>query len=490
MNHTQNPTYLRFLALIFVLIFGLKFDIPQTYAQGGGRISYGETVDGELTTGRNLEEWVFRASVGEIISIQAISNEVSMRIRLYDEFGLSVTVDYYDGSNILIENIRIPASGAYTVSVTPRESWHASIGSYSLTVQLTGFDSAMVEPVESGPINYDETLTGHLFNAEQVDVWTFSGERGDIVTINIEKLRHVEPSMWPGGTDLTLELHQGNALVARVSGAPRRPTMSLNQITLPVTGNYQIHVYTQHVGSYYTISPMLHSQRGDDGAIISTGGEIEFGQLVIGRSLPASEYNAWQFTGQQGDIVNVEVKATTAINPPECYIVNARGDILARQDGRLSLGQREWNITQFELPYSGDYWLIAENRRTEGYYDLLIYREGVVPEIRDGGIINNGETLGGAFSSENYEDEWTFEAPEGAVVTISMKRLNGNVVCDFELFDPQGGSIAVADVSVNRIDAESILFELPTSGTYTLVTRSFSKSQEGAYSISLVVSSQ
>lgn len=66
-----------------------------------------------------------------------------------------------------------------------------------------------------------------------------------------------------------------------------------------------------------------------------------------------------------------------------------------------------------------------------------------------------------------------------------MKRLTGNLVADFEVLGPDGTSIAVAGSATERYNAELTDFQLPISGTYTIKSRTFSNSQQGAYSINV-----
>jgi len=455
---------------------------------GGGRIQYGESVEGSLSVEVPREEWVFRGGVGEIVSIRLQPhNDFELSSVVTDEYGLKLADYGWDRSSQswVINELPLPASGAYIVAVVPR--YRNNIGSYTVSVELVSNSGSDLEPVEAaGPMAYNTVTAGHVFEDEQYyDEWTFAGQRGDIVSVKGEGITGFEFTVYLIDID--------DVFVAWSQWDRERRAYVIDEFPLPTTGEYRIRVDSRYdAAGYYKLTLDLNEQQGDDGIRASTGGTLAFGQLALGRIAEEAPVNNWTFAGEKGDLVTIEVKNVTYFGTPGLWLTEVpdSDEVLAEGEYVPNTDNREVQIWKYELLASGEYtvkigfWWGTDQ---SGYYELLVVKEGFIPTITDGGPISGGDTLGGEFSAANADDEWTFQADAGQTVTILMKRLTGNLICDFETLDGQGKSLAYSDPSANRIDAELVEFPVPASGTYSIIARPFARNQAGVYSLSLII---
>jgi len=479
-----------FVVVLTVLVAVLAAAPSQPAAAqdvGGGRIRYGESVEGSLSVEVPREEWVFRGKVGEIVSVRLQrQNEFELSSAVFDEYGLKLADYRWDrnSQSWVIEELMLPASGAYIVAVAPR--YRNEVGSYSVSLELVGDSGSLPEPVEeAGPLSYNTVSAGHLYEEEEYrDIWTFPGQRGDVISTKGEPITSLELQLWL--------VDANNVVVAWSHWDRDRRAYAIDAFLLPTTGEYHIYVDSRYDSAgYYKLSLDLNEQGGDDGIRAFTGGTLEFGELVLGRITKEESVNNWRFEGEKGDLVTITMKNVTYFDTPGLWLA-ARGSDQAMAEGKSvpNTDNREVQIWKYELPFSGTFTVVVGYRwgtNQSGYFELLVVKEGAIPTLTNGGPIGGGDTRGGEFTPTNGEDEWTFQAQAGQRVTVLMKRLTGNLVCDFELLDAQGKSLGYSDPSANRIDAEVVEFTIPASGAYTILARPFARNQAGIYSLSLIV---
>jgi hypothetical protein len=161
-----------------------------------------------------------------------------------------------------------------------------------------------------------------------------------------------------------------------------------------------------------------------------------------------------------------------------------------------------------ELYDPGDEWLAADDDSGEGFNalvaDCVLLSDGAY-RIVAGTVAGSG----GAYELNLeqvelviegtlvYGDEvsatldpgarhyWLFEGDAGDVITISMIAVDEDLDTYLELFAPSGERVRTDDDSGGDSNAQIAEFELPESGAYRILARSYSDSDAGQYELTL-----
>ncbi len=194
----------------------------------GETIEYGDSVEGS-TSPDGYEYWSFSGRAGDQIRISMESDEFDTFLVLFgpaDNF-LTVDDDSGDDFNALIHRFVLPDSGIHNIVAMSYGGYDR--GDYTLELELTDTDRDPVE-IGGGPIAYGETVTGDL-RSWTGDVWTFTGEAGDRVTI----------SMQSDEFDTYLDLWgPGLMQVARDDDGGGGTDSLIDDFRLPESGTYSI----------------------------------------------------------------------------------------------------------------------------------------------------------------------------------------------------------------------------------------------------------
>jgi hypothetical protein len=191
-------------------------------------LQYGDTVAGDLTRPEG-EQWVFNASEGDNITIEAASVDFDPFLALFSPEGEYLTCDDDGGVDlgVRIEGYTVPTSGNYTLTILSYLS--DTLGAYTLTLNQAASGEAP-PTIHSDVIEFGEPVD-HTLETWVGDVWLFSGTAGDRVMI----------SMTSDAFETALELYSPeHLLVARADGGNSSTDSLISQVTLPVTGEYSI----------------------------------------------------------------------------------------------------------------------------------------------------------------------------------------------------------------------------------------------------------
>jgi|GEM_PF-2170604 len=218
-----------------------------------GTISYGDTIQGELTADDGVAgEWreasadayTFQGSSGDTVTISMESDPVDTYLFLEGPNGNLVAENDDSGFSLNSEiATTLPQDGTYTIWATTYSTYGSisvDSGPYTLSLARSGTGgggggSADVE----GSVAYGQSINGRLtpddgnagaWRAAQADAYTFQGSSGDTVTISMRSE--------PVDTYLFLEGPNGNLVAENDDGG-----FGLNsqlRTTLPADGTYTI----------------------------------------------------------------------------------------------------------------------------------------------------------------------------------------------------------------------------------------------------------
>lgn len=273
-----------------------------------------------------------------------------------------------------------PPTQAVTATDTPSPTWTASP-----TATRTPLPTASPSPIGPQAIAYGDVATGSISNVQPERIFTFAGNRGDVITIRLERQS--------GDLDTVLALldSAGHELAMNDDAPGPVPSDSrIEQFRLPASGVYTI-VATRFQRSAGTTSGefMLTLRRIEMpvGATLTPVGpqRITYGQTVVGVINDSSPVVAYAFSGQQGEVVRISL---ARLNPadsldPYLRLMDVAGHELAANDDAPSPADpttTNAQISGFRLPASGEYVILATRFQqaqgtTSGTYVLTLLLE-------------------------------------------------------------------------------------------------------------------
>ncbi|MBN1179963.1 MAG: pre-peptidase C-terminal domain-containing protein, partial [Anaerolineae bacterium] len=215
-------------------------------------------------------------------------------------------------------------------------------------------------------------------------------------------------------------------------------------------------------------------------ATVVQAGSLVYEQTVYG-SLNLNEEAHWTFYGNAGDTLNISLEETDGTMDTYVQLFGPNGDYLAVDD---DTGDNYNALIQlFRLPESGTYTVVTRGFAYQsGSYALTVSWAAAAEE---GGPIAYGEAVTAVLADGDVH-YWTFDGTSGDRVTISMEQIDG-MDTYLELYGPDSAQLTTDDDSGDGLNSLIQNFQLPASGTYTIVARGYSN-QAGSYALSLQLS--
>jgi len=158
--------------MLAVLVWG-----SAALAQGEQTITFGQTVEGVLSSETGTVEYTFAGEQGQFVRITMLQvDSMDPYLRLLDADGnvLAEDDDSAGSLNSRIGPYRLPANGTYTIVAT-------SLGGRDAGTFTLSLDTVTVQRIE-----YGQRITGELNPDEPQVEYSFSAEAGDVVSIDLE----------------------------------------------------------------------------------------------------------------------------------------------------------------------------------------------------------------------------------------------------------------------------------------------------------------
>jgi hypothetical protein len=332
-------------------------------------------------------------------------------------------------------------------------------------------------PVEVD-LEYGEVVEARLEDGRG-DLWTFSGEAGDVVTI----------SMLSGEFDSFLALF-GPSEDYRICDDDGGEDLnaSITDFLLADAGVYTIVVmeWMPDQGGAYTLS----ITSGGDRSMTSTAepGSLSIGDVEIG-SLTGRAAEAWTFQGSKGDVVTIATRSedfdtVLDIFGPDFHRIAWDND---------SLGDDNSLISGLTLPDWGSYTAVVHGLfgETAGAYEIgtatgmeIAGWEAFGPA--NAANLTYGDTVSGDLTNAAGE-QWFFNANAGDNIDIDLTS------DDFDpflaLFSPEGDYLTCDDDGGVDLGARIHGYTLPISGLYILDVLSYLPDSLGTYKLTLTETS-
>jgi hypothetical protein len=436
-------------------------------------LTYGDNISETLNSGRG-DLWTFAGVAGDVVTITMTSGDFDTFLALFRPSGEYLICDDDSGGeyNSAIIDFPLPDSGVYTINamgLVPDR-----VGNYSLTLSQSSNGLIHIPP-GGGSLSIGDSITDYL-DVWIGDAWTFDGNARDVISVG-SRSDEFDTVLTIYGPDLHRAAWDDDSLGDYNS--------LISGLALPSTGRYMIVVRSfsdAGVGAYELATASGTSIPGWEPTMSNADDVIEFGETVQGE-LTTVQGEQWVFNGSEGDSINLSVMSAQFDSLISLF--GPDGEYLTCDDDG-GAGSNAM-IDGYTLPRSGIYFVdvLSYGAGATGAYSLTLEHtsSGGVPSSVNSEVISYGSTVVQTLGAW-VGDEWLFEGIGGDVITISMVSEDFDTFLD--LYDPFLFRVAMDDDGGSGSNSQISSIELPISGVYTIVARSFGPLQGGEYTLSIM----
>jgi hypothetical protein len=228
-----------------------------------------------------------------------------------------------------------------------------------------------------------------------------------------------------------------------------------------------------------------------------TRNTIVYGQTVSGRITNDTFRTVYTFQGQQGEIIDAQLKRTNGDLDPMLILLDSANNLVASDDD--SDAAYNAMLLSVALPHDGLYFLIAsrfgqDRGLTAGAYTLTLNRVGIAsdPNLEGGATpLRYGDSVVLDLGNDQYQHIFTFGALRGDIINVAMQRISGDLDPTLILADAKGNVLLISDDDPNSpgsLDAAIANYRITKSGNYLLAATRFggaSGASHGGYSLKL-----
>jgi hypothetical protein len=481
-------------------------------------ITYGQTVQGELSSAKFMDIYVFLGQQGDPITVDLVSlngdeaNGLDPLVILLDDARIPLTenddiVDGVDRNSHL--EFTLPRTAYYAIVATRfDQDAGTTAGPYELTLGGPGSDETTAAPAETvitsealitkltpAPLAPDTASQG-TFDAGGA-LYSFEADSGTLIDLSVT----TDP-----GVDSILILADENLNEVLSSG-----TGALTGVTIPKTGQYLV-ILAPRFGPVSTPGGgyILALAQGNEQAAGPTGPQMmAYGDTVNGVINDDQVSQTYTFAGSLGDRVRITMEATPG-SALDCYLElqGPDGAVVDANDD-IDPGVVRDSLITVDLPADGTYTIVAsryvgpDEAPTAGTYRLSLEAidenaasgAGTAPQTTP---LAYGQTEVGEINDDQYLVFYVFEGTVGDVVTIQVNNLTGNLDSVLHLYRSEGDQwveIANNDDSPTGGTYEALLQNviLPQTGKYLIVVNRYGLDRErtfGTFAITLTLEPQ
>ncbi len=201
------------------------------------------------------------------------------------------------------------------------------------------------------------------------------------------------------------------------------------------------------------------------------GTHIAYGETASGEIIEPGEADVWTFDGTRNDTLTIHVARQSGDLIPAIELDDPDNRTAMSLDWPEQ-GPPEVLFT-VRLRMTGAYTItIRGHGGTTGRYTLnLALLESGEPTNSQEGMLAYGTAVTGTISDSVFREFWSFRGTRGDVIDVLMTAVSGDLDAYLMLLSPQGDVLLSSDTGGSGRDAALFAFQLPTSGTYSIVAR-------------------
>ncbi len=218
------------------------------------------------------------------------------------------------------------------------------------------------------------------------------------------------------------------------------------------------------------------------------GGVIAYGDTVTGSITNANYFEAWQFTGTQGDRVRILMEGDGNLDAYLGLIEASSEEVVAEDDDSAGNSNA---LIEMSLPSSGQYLIVAtrydlDQGTSQGQYTLTLTAGGVTPVSNpvastepvelSAGVYYMGEMafdtqVAGSISDSSYAQLYSLDVQAGTEVVVGMFAAGGNLDPYLMFMTEDGDVLAEDDDSGAQVEGASktdalLSLTVADAGTY------------------------
>jgi hypothetical protein len=355
-------------------------------------LTYGASVTGTISDANYEVLYTFSGTADDVITIELTATDPDSLDTFVALLGpdnnvvaTNDDVDFDNGNyNSAIVDFTLPTSGTYTIVATRYKGEDGnSLGDFTLTLNGSGTGVVIDPPSVGESIAYNETITGIIDNNTPELAYTFEGEAGDTVTIDMR----VANSNNNLDTFVILVGPDGQELASNDDVDLATTNSAIIDFTLPADGTYTV-IATRFEGpdglssgefaltvSSDSVPPVVTTPPNGGNATASI---LNFGDVATGTINDSNLDDRYVFTGNADDVVTVRMEATDGNLDTYISILDEDGVEVAFNDDDFGIGgSKDSAILSFKLPADGTYTIVATRYGvyyggTSGSYELTL----------------------------------------------------------------------------------------------------------------------
>lgn len=349
---------------------------------------------------------------------------------------------------------------------------------------------AYAQEDDSNHLAYGASVSGRLSDATPRIVYTFDGQRGEVVNVDL--------SVTAGNLDpvLTILNATGNVLL-NVDDLAGSRTPSVSGLRIPQSARYEIIIgrYGYDLGS---TSGGFELEVDRVGVSSESGSMLRYGDQVINTISNMTPQLYYSFRAHQGDIINVRMRRVSGNLDPYLQIVDSDAFVLADNDDTLGAA----------VPF--DSFVQALVIEKDGIYVIVASRYGQAAGTSSGNFVltleeadNSGlgntaltaipiqldQSLTGEITAQQHQRYYRFDAHADDIITIRMLRGSGFLDSYLVLADSGLVELAVDDDSAENQNALIDKYRIPADGSYYIIATRYDRdagTSTGAYRLDLI----
>lgn len=321
-------------------------------------------------------------------------------------------------------------------------------------------------PPEEGFLLYGDSVSGEIDSDTLPDVWSFIGLEGETIDLV------VTPS---DELDVVVDIvdESGNSIVGGEVDESFGEEALLG-VVIPASGNYYIVLrgFAGGMGSYDLTLTEAGAGAAHDGDV----GSLTYGDTVTGEILGGSGEEAWTFTADAGDFIDVTARPIDDEFDLILDVVDGNGRSIL-PNGEVDLSFDAEYVRNLKVEESGTYAILVRGYEgSTGSYELTLRQPN---DGQPGSIIISGDELVDAEDAHFFP----FTALEGEIVTMQVQpgSVETDVVVEF-WNDDTDEILGEQDLSTGF---EELTVEIPETANYYFLVRGFEGST-GPYDFALV----
>jgi len=313
-------------------------------------------------------------------------------------------------------------------------------------------------------IDYGTNITNTINLIGYIDVYTFNGEAGDIISVRMRaKESNFDPRIEfynPAGT-LISENSKHNGLL-------RIDTLKLSE-----SGVYSMFVMDEGKDDTSSYGLSLHRLFNPPNAE-----NVEYGKITTAEISNLAEMDAYVLNGTAGDKFVVQMLGSEANFDPQVEIYNPQGFLFA--SGRIA--NKYIIIDTLKITESGLYTILVTDwggNDTSSYF-ISLQRICNIPNAT---ILDYNSTISAEIINLTEMDAYVFNGTAGDRIIIQMRGKETGFDPRIEIYDPDGSPIISGEISNRLLRLETL--KLTESGIYTVLAMDWGGNDIGSYNISI-----